>query len=122
MRIERENERRNEPFRYTFRKPMPGFYNKKFSRHVSGSLQVSDISLNGMRFTSKPNAQLSNKDEVFISFIYNNETISAEGRVIWLNVEDDQMECGVHIFEFPQRFLTTIDKLGTSIDGRIIIG
>lgn len=109
------NERRNEPFRYPFETPLPGFYNKKFSKHVSGPLKVKDISLNGLRFSCAVQPGLSMKDELLFSFIYDNETFTAEGRLIWMKVEENQMTCGIHVFEFPDRLKTIIQELGESM-------
>jgi hypothetical protein len=109
------NERRQEPFRYPFETPLPGFYNKKFGKHVSGPLKVKDISLNGLRFSCAAHPGLSMKDELLFSFIYENETFTAEGRLIWMKVEENQMTCGIHVFEFPDRLQNIIRELGESM-------
>ncbi|WP_348773427.1 PilZ domain-containing protein [Halobacillus litoralis] len=110
------HERRHEPFRYPFYVPLPGFYNKKTNRHISGPISINDISMNGLRFSAAPEPGLSTKDEVFLSFIYENETFTAEGRVIWLKSEDQNMTCGVHVFGFPDRLKNIIQQLGDSLD------
>ncbi|ARI76103.1 PilZ domain-containing protein [Halobacillus mangrovi] len=116
-------ERRNEPFRYTFSTPLPGFYNKKFNRQVAGALQVKDISLNGLRFSCDANPSLSMKDELILTFIYKNETFSAEGRVIWLKTDEDGMTCGIHVYEFPERMQAIIYQLGDTMnDSNKILG
>ena len=106
------SERRHEPFRYPFQIPLPGFYNKKFSRHISGPLEVKDISMNGLRFSCDVQPGLSMKDELLLSFIYENETFTAEGRLIWLKTEEQKMTCGIHVFEFPERLKVIIQELG----------
>ncbi|SEH45136.1 PilZ domain-containing protein [Halobacillus karajensis] len=109
------NERRHEPFRYPFQTPLPGFYNKKFRRHISGPMEVKDISMNGLRFSCHAQPGLSMRDELFFSFIYKNETFTAEGRLIWMKTEGSTMTCGVHVFEYPDRLKTIIAKLGESL-------
>ena len=106
------HERRNEPFRYIFEKPLPGFYQHKLNREQKGSLQVIDISMNGLRFSCDASASLEMKDEVIITFIYDNETLSAEGRLIWVNEENGKMTCGLHVLQFSERLRRIIDHLG----------
>ncbi|UOQ45386.1 PilZ domain-containing protein [Halobacillus salinarum] len=96
-------ERRNEPFRYSFDAPLHGYYNKKFSRHVSGPLQIVDMSLNGLRFSSEAHPGLFLEDEVFVSFILDSETFTAEGRVIWKQEENGRMTCGMYVSCSPER-------------------
>lgn len=109
------HERRQEPFRYPFHSPLPGFYNKKFSPQVSGPLEVNDISLNGMRFSCSPQPHLSMRDEVIISFMMDGETFTFEGRVIWLKTNEEKTTCGVHVFDYPGRLKSKIQELGDSL-------
>lgn len=110
------NERRHEPFRYPFQTPLPGFYNKKFTSHVSGPMEVKDISMHGLRFSCDSQPGLSMKDELILTFIFENKTFTAEGRLIWMKTEEQQMTCGVHVFEFPNQLKEIIEKLGDSLE------
>ncbi|MFZ0370214.1 MAG: PilZ domain-containing protein [Halobacillus sp.] len=110
------DERRIEPFRYSFNEPLPGFYNKKLNPNISGPLQVKDISLNGLRFSCDENPDLSMTDEVLLSFIYHKETYSAEGRIIWISSDNGTMTCGVNIFMFPESLRNEIYRLGNSLN------
>ncbi|WP_226581360.1 PilZ domain-containing protein [Halobacillus litoralis] len=110
------HERRQEPFRYSFQTPLPGFYNKKLNRHVSGLIEVKDISMNGLRFSCDSHPGLSTKDEIFISFMYEKETFTTEGRIIWLKTEHESMTCGVHVFDYPIRLKEILQELGESLN------
>ncbi|ELK49075.1 hypothetical protein D479_00565 [Halobacillus sp. BAB-2008] len=114
------HERRSEPFRYTFQSPLPGFYNKKWNRQVSGPLEVNDISLNGLRFTSALHPDLMMKDELLVTMMIQNRTFIAEGRVIWLQKEEKKMSCGVHVFDYPEPLKQIIHTLGESMSEAII--
>ncbi len=96
-------ERRKEPFRYSFDTPLQGYYNKKLNRQVAGPLRIVDMSLNGMRYRCEANPVLALEDEVFVSFILDNDTYTAEGRVIWKDINEESMTCGIHVFSFPHR-------------------
>ncbi|UOR11300.1 PilZ domain-containing protein [Halobacillus amylolyticus] len=110
-------DRRIEPFRYSFDVPLPGFYNKKLNRRVSGPLRIMDISLNGLRFQCDVNPELVFRDEVFISFMLDHVTYTAEGRVIWGSADGETMTCGVHVFEFPLSLREEIYRLKEKAEG-----
>ena len=40
---------------------------------------------------------------MFVSFILDNDTYTAEGRVIWKDINEESMTCGVRVFSFPHR-------------------
>ncbi|MCA0985505.1 PilZ domain-containing protein [Halobacillus yeomjeoni] len=102
---------RRKEFRYIFQEPLSGYYTNKKNRRVSGSMKVVDISLNGMRFSCATNNKLVIKDEIFISFIYKNETITAQGRIIWIEKGEETMSAGLYIFKYPERFQSVLRKL-----------
>lgn len=106
--------RRREPFRYSFENPLPGFFSKKNQGNISGSLQIEDISLSGLRFSYEEDLELEMRDELILTFIYENQTYSAEGRIIWFNTSDQKTMCGVHVFEYPKHLRKKIEELGIS--------
>ncbi|MDC3416553.1 PilZ domain-containing protein [Aquibacillus salsiterrae] len=84
--------KRNEPFRYTFKKRTPAEIllirdNQRFD------IRIINISQNGLRLESSH--QLTKHDKIIVSFTIIDQRICAIGEIVWVKIRGRKCECGV---------------------------
>ena len=79
---------RDEPFRFTFTPPIPGFFSITRLKGVNGlsrkgQMELLDISLRGVKFQSSLDLPTTNEIELLLTFSLNEEEFILSGDIVW---------------------------------------
>ncbi|WP_185959709.1 PilZ domain-containing protein [Lentibacillus cibarius] len=107
--------KRNEPYRYTFSKPVDGRLTKtETDDTVTTNVQILDVSNHGAKIYCPSVVNLQEHAKISLTFELNSTFFQSPGTIVWLKQFRQSLELGLHLDtddEYKEKILAELKQM-----------